>query len=85
MGQARNTLPTRSYDSYRMYLREGTFPSSIYYANEPKNVKASIVFEQSEHAEREAETWSSVGTRPNLGVYQDNVTLAQKYVQGSPR
>ncbi len=74
-----------NYDSYRMYLREGVFPSQIYYSNDAKNVKAAIVFEQAEHGEKEGETWSSVGTRPSMGVYQDGVTLAQKYVQGWAR
>ncbi|MCA9550674.1 MAG: glycosyltransferase family 39 protein [Myxococcales bacterium] len=71
-----------NYDSYRMYQREGVIPQTIYYANYPKGADAGVSFEQPEHAEKEGELWSVMGTRPVDGVYQDNVTLIQLYQVG---
>ena len=71
-----------NYDSYRMYQREGLFPSTLYYANFPKGADAGVCFEQPEHAEKEGELWSVMGTRPVAGVYQDEVTLIQLYQVG---
>lgn len=71
-----------NYDSYRMYRREGTIPDSTWYSNDAKGAQVGLSFEQPEHAEREGEIWSAMGTRPIDGVYQDNVTLVQKYQKG---
>lgn len=72
-----------TYDSYRMHQREGTLPRDVYYANDAKgSVAAGFHFEQPEHGEREGEIWSSLGTRPVDGVYEDNVVLIQLYLRG---
>jgi 4-amino-4-deoxy-L-arabinose transferase-like glycosyltransferase len=71
-----------TYDAYRMYRRESTIPSTVSYANEPKHADSGLVFEQPEHAEREGELWSVMGTRPTAGVYRHNVTLIQLYEKG---
>lgn len=71
-----------NYDAYRMYRREGTIPTSVTYANEPKHASVGVHFEQPEHGEKEGEIWSVMGTRPTGGVYQDNVTLIQIYEKG---
>lgn len=71
-----------NYDAYRMYRREGTLPTGVTYANEPKHAVVGVHFEQPEHAEKEGEIWSVMGTRPTAGVYQDNVTLIQLYEKG---
>jgi hypothetical protein len=71
-----------NYDSYRMYRREGFIDKGVSYANDAKHANAGVVFEQVEHGEREAEVWSAIGTRPVAGVYRENVTLIQLYVEG---
>jgi 4-amino-4-deoxy-L-arabinose transferase-like glycosyltransferase len=81
-GRGRVFFNRTNYDSYRMYQREGVFPQSISYANFPKGAEAGVSFEQPEHAEKEGELWSVMGTRPVAGVYQDNVTLIQLYQVG---
>ncbi len=75
-----------NYDSYRMYQREKSIPSDVYYGNQAKGgVEAAFSYEQPEHGETEGDIWSSLGTRPVAGVYQDNVTLNQMYVKGPSR
>ena len=82
-GRGRVFFNRSNYDSYRMYRREGAFPRSIYYANDPKGAQAGVHFEQPEHGEKEGEIWSVMGPRPVAGVYQDNVTLVQLYEKGA--
>lgn len=75
-----------NYDSYRMYQREKLIPADVYYGNSAKaGLEAGVTFEQPEHGETEGDLWSSLGTRPVSGVYQDNVVLNQLYVKGRSR
>lgn len=78
-GPARIFFNRTNYDAYRMYRREGTIDRGLSYANEPKGARMGVHFEQPEHAEKEGEIWSVMGTRPVDGVYQHNVTLIQLY------
>jgi hypothetical protein len=73
-----------NYDGYRMYQKEGRLPPHVYYANDAKgDVAAGIDYVgQVEHAEKEGEIWSSIGTRPSEGVYQDNTVLIQLFIRG---
>jgi 4-amino-4-deoxy-L-arabinose transferase-like glycosyltransferase len=72
-----------NYDSYRMYQREGSLPTSVYYANDAKaGAAAGLAYEQPEHAEKTGEIYSAIGPRPVAGVYQDDVALVQLHVRG---
>lgn len=73
-----------NYDDYRMYQKEGRLPPHVYYANDAKgDVAAGIDYVgQVEHAEKGGEIWSSIGTRPSEGVYQDNTVLIQLFIRG---
>lgn len=82
-GRGRVFFNRANYDSYRMYRREGAFPRTVYYGNDAKGAQVGFHFEQPEHGEKEGEIWSSIGTRPVGGVYQDNVTLIQVYERGA--
>lgn len=70
-----------NYDSFRQYRTDGLIPSGISYANSAQHAHLGLVFEQPEHGETEAEIWANLGTRPVAGVYQDEVTLGQLYVE----
>lgn len=69
-----------NYDDYLMYLREGTLPRPIGFANTPQEAQAATLFEDREgYPLTEEAAWSSIGTRPSAGVYMDEVTLVQLY------
>jgi hypothetical protein len=82
VGTARVFFNRTNYDSYRMYRRENVFERRFHYANDARNTRVGVDFEQPEHAEKKGEIWSHIGPRPVAGVYQDNVTLVQMYVAG---
>lgn len=69
-----------NYDSYRQYRRDALIPDGFSYANDPKHANVGVVFEQPEHGETEAGIWANQGTRPVGGVYLDEVTFGQIYV-----
>lgn len=71
-----------NYDSYRQYRRDALIPPGITYANDPQHADVGIQFEQPEHGESEGGIWANLGTRPVAGVYEDEVTLGQIYVEG---
>jgi len=71
-----------NYDSYRQYRRDGLVPAGFTYANDPRHADVGVVFEQPEHGETEAGVWANLGPRPVAGVYEDEVTFSQIYVEG---
>lgn len=72
-------LDHTNYDAYLMYVREGTLPSGIGFANTPQEAQAATLFEDREglYPLSEEAAWSSIGTKPSAGVYLDDVTLVQ--------
>lgn len=74
-----------NYDSYRQYRRDELIPPGFTYASDPKSARVGVVFEQPEHGETEAGVWANQGPRPVGGVYFDEVTFGQIYVDGRSR
>ncbi len=75
-----------NYDAYRMYVREGTLPGSISFANAPEQGDAATLFEDREgYPPSEEAAFSRIGLRPVDGVYVDEVTFVQLYVRDSAR
>lgn len=69
-----------NYDAYAMYVREGTLPGSISFANGPEQAEAATLFEDREgYPNTEVAAFSRLGTRPIAGVYVDEVTFVQLY------
>ncbi|MCK6549980.1 glycosyltransferase family 39 protein [Myxococcota bacterium] len=70
-----------NYDAYRMYVREGSLPSSIGFSDRPEDGRAATLFIDREgYPPSEEAAFSSASPVPIRGVYVDEVPLVQLHV-----
>jgi hypothetical protein len=73
-----------NHDAYRMYVREGSLPSTISFSDRPEDGRAATLFVDREgYPPSEEAALSAASPVPIRGVYVDEVPLVLLHVSPS--